>query len=342
MKFLHTSDWHIGGSKFLPDFLQRQSDMIDQVYEIAESNGVKVVVVAGDLFDAAEPDGEERDLLKTKLLQYDAAGFTTLLINGNHDQISMTGRTAIRYLSILSDHEKFHNSIVTESTKYHQVDDTVFILLCHEPKQFKRDYMKAISDLRDASVKPEYKHVILVCHETIKGAISDTNYRITTGDDVPLTDHGSEIEPLDITYIALGDIHQKQRMAPRTYYCGAPLQVKFGDKDKKGVLIVDTDDPDNPKFVPVKSKPLLKVTSLDNIPEDAYVKLVVSKLDGIGAKLPDSVIKQELDKTTIISELNMELGLHQAWLEMVSSNLDEDQIVIARVEIASIVNSIEC
>lgn len=343
MRFLHTSDWHIGASKFLPDFLERQADAIDQIYRIAEERGIKVVVVAGDLFDTADPSAEERDLLKTKLLQYDAAGFTTLVINGNHDHKNMTGRTALRYLGILTDHEKFQRSVVTERTAYYQYEDTIFILLCHEPKQFKRDCQQAIEDVRTTSIQLDYKHIVLVCHETLRGAISDTNYRLKDGEDVPPLESGESYDAAgDITYVAVGDIHMKQRMGPRTFYCGAPLQVKFGDQPDKGVLIVDTDDPDNPVFVPVESKKLVKVTDIEHIPDNAYVKLAVSKLEGLGSGLPGNVVRAELSKAVITGTLQMDLSLHETWLDSVAQNLDEEQMVIAQEEIADILSTIDC
>lgn len=281
-RFIHSSDWHLGASKFLgEDYLDRQLGVIDSIVDLAVARGIDTIVQAGDVFDVDEPDSREKEAFLDRVLAYDRMGIKLLCIRGNHDMSSMTGRTAIRYLAHMTDHGVFKHSVFAERTQYVRVGDTIFILLCHNPRYFKAEAEAAIAKLRTGSLIVPYKHLVLVCHEAIKGAVSDTNYRMTHGSDVPGLDVGEvTLDDPGLTYTAIGDIHIRQRVAPRTYYCGAPLQVKFGDQWPKGVLIVDTDNPDNPEFVPIPSKRLVRVEMKEgeapSIPENAYVKLVAS------------------------------------------------------------------
>lgn len=344
MKFIHTSDWHVGASKFLPDYLERQASAIDEIFSVAKNLNINTICVAGDIFETDDPSPTERDMVQRKLISYDKAGFNILVIPGNHDMSDMTGYTAIHYLALLHNQNKFHNSIITEQTMFHIIEDTLFILLCHTPRQFKRDYKNALDEVRNSSIKVPYKHIVVILHETLKGAITDTNWRLQGGDDVPLLEYGEDLEDNGVTYNCVGDIHVRQKIAPKTFYCGSPIQVKFGDQYPKGVLVVDTEDPDNPIFVPIESKQLLKVSSLENIPEDCHIKLVTDKISTLGITLPDNVMKVEYtrpEKQENVLDLSRTLSLHQMILDGVSLSLKDDDLILAKREIDEILQQVQ-
>jgi exonuclease SbcD len=343
VKFIHTSDWHVGASKFLPDYLQRQEEVIDSIFTLAKKHAITTVCVAGDIFDTDNPNQVERDLVQKKLIAYDKAGFNILLIPGNHDMSDMLGYTAIHYLALLHNQGKFHNSTITEKTAYRIIDDTLFILLCHTPRQFKRDYENAIAEVRNSSLKLNFRHIVVVMHETLKGALTDTNWRMQ-GDLLPPLEYGEEMEDCEVTYNCVGDIHIKQRIAKNTFYCGAPLQVKFGDQWPKGVLIVDTEDPNNPVFQPIESKQLVKVSSLENIPENAHVKLATDKVTTLGLALPSNVVKVEYvkpDQPDSVLDLSRDLSLHQILVESVSQTLEGEDLILAKKEIDEIIQQVQ-
>ena len=89
--------------------------------------------------------------------------------------------------------------------------------------------------------------IVAVSHEAVTGATTDRNIHIKKSDQITL------VPDLGPTYWALGDIHMPQQMLPNAFYCGAPYQVDFGESaDQKGVLLVDTDDPEHPVSVDLK------------------------------------------------------------------------------------------
>ena len=86
MKILHTADWHIG--KRLDNFsrLEEQRLVLAEICEIAETEQVDAVVVAGDLFDNFNPSSEATELLYTTLHRLSANGSRAVIaIAGNHD-----------------------------------------------------------------------------------------------------------------------------------------------------------------------------------------------------------------------------------------------------------------
>jgi len=336
MKFIHCADIHIGAPACITDNLARTEKAIHNIFSVAAERNIKTVVVAGDLFDIAYPTNEQRDFLERILLGYDAAGYNILAISGNHDLIDQTGETAIRYLDIMYEQGRFQHSVITEKTVYHQIDDTVFILFVHKPKLFKSTLTKAIDDLKNSSVILDYKHVVVVAHELIRGSIMDNNYQPKHGED--LDDQNAAF----VTYYALGDIHKQQRIGPCTYYSGAPHQTKFGEEARKGLLIVDTDNPDNPEFVQLESKQLVIATSKDDIPEDSYVKLKASKLDLTSQELPDNVVKTEYDREEVELTVNIDAegalkaSVVQAVMDQLKADNNDSLINLAIEEIDTI------
>jgi len=276
MKFLHTSDWHIGsGARRIPNYLDRHSNSIDQIYSIARQKGIKVIVVAGDIFQKNEPTSEERDLLLKKLLQYDDK-FTTIIMEGNHDSIDFQ-RSSIHFLKILESRNKFKNLRVSEvRPDIINIDDNYFITL----PSFRLKILKKMLK----SVPKDRKSVIVVGHDTTIGTRSDTGYRLKSGIDL------NKFKKFDVTYYAMGGIHLKQQLSlPNAFQCGSPIQHKFDEYPPKGVLIVDTDNPTEPEFIEVKSKPLVVVKEGGKIPKDAYVKLLLKK-SSLKGKFPENVI----------------------------------------------------
>jgi len=96
MKLLHTADLHVGDSRNLPGYLERQRTMLEWLTRMAIEHKVDAFLIAGDIFDAKHVLPRERDMFQEWLLDNDKAGrdhdFMTVMTNGNHDEIE-TGYT---------------------------------------------------------------------------------------------------------------------------------------------------------------------------------------------------------------------------------------------------------
>ena len=82
---LHTSDWHLGASSFLTDSLQRQSNMIDEIFNIANKYKIDYLLMSGDVFHSYKIEEEVRTLFLKKLIEGNDYNFTSIYISGNHD-----------------------------------------------------------------------------------------------------------------------------------------------------------------------------------------------------------------------------------------------------------------
>ena len=67
MKILHTSDWHIGKRLLNRERLDEQREVLDEMIEICEREGVELVLVAGDVFDTYLPSAEAEELFYAKV-----------------------------------------------------------------------------------------------------------------------------------------------------------------------------------------------------------------------------------------------------------------------------------
>ena len=91
MRFLHTSDWHLGRSLHRADQRQAQAAFLDHLAETVRSERVDAVLVAGDVYDRAIPPLDAVALYEDALARLRAAGARVVLISGNHDSARRLG-----------------------------------------------------------------------------------------------------------------------------------------------------------------------------------------------------------------------------------------------------------
>ena len=85
MKFLHTSDWHVGKTLKGRDRLDEQRGVLAEIAQIAEENQVDAVLVAGDVYESWAPSAPAQQLVIQTLLRLRQAGAEVIVIAGNHD-----------------------------------------------------------------------------------------------------------------------------------------------------------------------------------------------------------------------------------------------------------------
>ncbi len=86
MKLLHTADWHLG--KRLNEYarIEEQKAVLSEICEIAEKEAVDAVLIAGDLFDTANPGSDATELFyKTVHRLANGGKRAVIAIAGNHD-----------------------------------------------------------------------------------------------------------------------------------------------------------------------------------------------------------------------------------------------------------------
>ncbi len=86
MKFIHTSDWHIGRQFHNVSLLEDQRHVLNQLIEYIKNESVDALVIAGDIYDRSIPPSDAvallDEVLNTICLEMNVP---VILISGNHD-----------------------------------------------------------------------------------------------------------------------------------------------------------------------------------------------------------------------------------------------------------------
>lgn len=86
MKILHTADWHLGKKLDRFSRIEEQRAVMEEIVEIADTQKIDVVVIAGDLFDNFTPNTDAIELFYKTLKRLSLQGKRPVIaISGNHD-----------------------------------------------------------------------------------------------------------------------------------------------------------------------------------------------------------------------------------------------------------------
>lgn len=249
MRFIHTSDWHIGRLFQNVSLLDDQLYVLQQIQSYAHEYAVDALVVAGDIFDRSVPPAEAVDLLNSFITGFiEALDIPIIMISGNHDSARRLRFGAQHMqksgLYILGDIRDVHKPVVVETK-----DGAVhfFGIPYHDPVEVREAYhceAKTYDEAHTHLVKlAEQARVpgipaVLISHCFIDGAQAcDSERRLSVGgaDSVSY----QPLEPFD--YVALGHLHGPQyKGAEHIRYSGSPLKYSFSEhKQKKGVTLVE-------------------------------------------------------------------------------------------------------
>lgn len=248
MKFLHIADLHIGRRLNGLSLAEDQRHILSELLEMAA--GCDAVLIAGDLYNRAQPGGEAIRMAGDFLAALAEMAKPVFLIAGNHD-----GGELVSYCGEILNRSDIHAAGVYEGRlERHVLRDAygevhVYLLPFVKPIHVRsalRDHLDiaSIETYADAvravlsavSLDAEARNV-LVAHQYVSGAeVSDSEERAIGGlDQVPA-------ELFDrFDYVALGHLHSPQKLAEgRVCYSGSPLKYSLSEeRQKKGALLVE-------------------------------------------------------------------------------------------------------
>lgn len=253
MRLLHTSDWHLGRSFHRVGMLEHQVSFVDHLVEAVRSEGIDVVVLAGDVYDRALPSVDTVAVLDDALSRLLDAGAQVLLTSGNHDSAGRLGfasrvlehggvhlRTRVSDLArpvLLGDE---HGPVALYGLPYLEPS------MCAEQLGADRSHQGVLSaamarvgaDLatRSAMSSAPTRSVVAAHAFVLGGLASDSERDISVG--------GVGAVPQSVfdgaDYVALGHLHGRQRLAETVRYSGSPLAYSFSEAGHvKGSWVVD-------------------------------------------------------------------------------------------------------
>ncbi|MGK5533886.1 exonuclease SbcCD subunit D, partial [Streptomyces sp. URMC 129] len=252
MRFLHTSDWHLGRSLHRVSLHDAQAAFLDHLVATARDERVDAVLVSGDIYDRAVPPLPAVELYDDALHRLAALGVPTLMISGNHDSPRRLGVGA-RLIERAGIHLRTDPAAVaTPVVLSDRHGDVAFYGLPYLEPALVRDEFAvettahaavlgaAMDRVRaDLAARPAGTRSVVLAHAFVTGGQpSDSERDITVG--------GAAAVPAavfdGVHYAALGHLHGCQTLTSRLRYSGSPLAYSFSEAaHRKSLWLVDLD-----------------------------------------------------------------------------------------------------
>ena len=333
MKILHTSDWHLGQHFMGKSRQSEHQAFLGWLIELAVSQKVDVIIVAGDIFDTGSPPSYARELYNQFIVSLQTTGVSLVVLGGNHDSVAMLGESK-SLLSYLNTHvipgalEKPEDQVILLD----DVNKKVIGIICAIPFLRARDLVKSIEGQSGAEKQHHMQRAISDHYQAVYAHAKER--QIALGGSIPiiatghLTTVGAKtsesvrdiyIGTLDAfpssafppaAYIALGHIHRHQKVGGSEHirYCGSPIPLSFDElSNDKQVLIVEFEGAE------------FKSISEQTVPRFQPMHLIKGDLDEIEA---------EIKRLAPLYEINQ-----PAWLDIEVSTQDYLQDLQQRIQI---------
>ncbi|MGL5717986.1 MAG: exonuclease SbcCD subunit D [Paraclostridium sp.] len=273
MKFIHTSDWHLGKSLEGHSRLEEQEQFCNDFIDLVRSSDVDMVVIAGDVYDTSNPPAQAEKLFYRTVSELAENGKRcVLVIAGNHDNperlVAASPLAHEQGIIILG----MPNSS-TEPQKYNGFEivyskegcvelkineESIVIVTLPYPSEKRlnevlsktgedndrqKSYTEKIGEIfeeRTRRFRDESLNLV-VSHLFVGGNLD------TSDSERPIELGGSLIVekkhmPQNAQYIALGHLHKPQKISEKlnAYYSGSPLQYSKDERSySKGANIVN-------------------------------------------------------------------------------------------------------
>lgn len=258
MKLIHTADWHLGDNFHGFDRGAEHQHFLNWLQQVVNDEQPDALLVAGDVFDNANPSAQAEELLYAFLADITRKNpkLKIIITAGNHDSgrrlqapASLLRNFNVEVRGVVEYDEKnrplLDKLIIPISTD--ETDDaTIDALILAVPYLRAGDYSNAegtskgirdfINQLARAARKKYGKHIplVLMAHLYAAGseiALDEHSERLVIGgeDCVDITGLDNEA-----AYVALGHIHKAQQVGGQdrmAFYAGSPIPMSFAEID---------------------------------------------------------------------------------------------------------------
>ncbi len=326
MRILHTSDWHLGKTLERRDRSSEQEAFTEEICEICESEKVHMVLIAGDVFQNANPSAVAEEIFYQTVDRLANNGTrAVVIIAGNHDNpdrlcaahplAERQGITLIGYPGVdLSPSAVMHTQKVRRvaaGASWAEIavpDCNHSAVIAALPYPSEGRLRELVSEsLEDVDMLRAYNRKIATIFQQLS-----TNYRqdtvnlamthlyvqggIETGTENQIQTIGGSyavdpvVFPENSQYVALGHLHRPQNVGASPVparYAGSPLAYSFSEANHtKSVTLIEVEPG--------------KTAVIKEIPLNAGKPLVIWKAEGF-----DEVVQ------------GLEAGMHaNSWINL--------------------------
>ncbi|WP_413473398.1 exonuclease SbcCD subunit D [Shewanella baltica] len=336
MKFIHTSDWHIGRQLHNQSLLDDQAFVLEQIIALADEHKVDAVIVAGDIYDRSIPPANAVALLDdvlNRLVQ--DLGLQVIMIAGNHDGHERLGfaakQMAASGLHIIGPLSADIQPITLSSTS----GDVVFYPLPYTEPATVRQVFECEASSHEMAMDVLLEKVrqhdsqglpkVVISHCFLDGGSESESER-------PLSIGGADkISPklfTEFDYVALGHLHGPQyKGAEHVRYSGSILKYSFSEQHQhKSVTLVElgTQTP-----IDIRLLPLTSMRDVRILEGELDTLLAQGKTD---AKREDYLMVRLLDKHAILDAMGKLRAVYPNVLHLERTGLmaAQQQVALSR------------
>lgn len=274
MRFIHTADWHLGNYMHGIDRVKESSNFLAWLKGQIIENDVEALVIAGDVFDTANPsNGARGQYFRFLASLLDTCCKNVLIVGGNHDSGAMldTSKEILEALNIQvvgSIWDMSPESLVRELKKD---NGEVFAICAMVPYAREPELRGYVTDDKAVFADNAYKGLYAAVFEAAEKLRNGRNIPvIATGhlyaanlEGRPQNDNGENMRdsgvrdivgnlgtvtesvfPDGFDYVALGHIHYSTTVAKnaKIRYSGSPFVLGFDEaRMPHHVLMVDVE-----------------------------------------------------------------------------------------------------
>lgn len=291
MRLIHTADWHLGQTLYGFERSYEQQCFLDWLLDTLVEQQVDALLIAGDIFDTANPPAKAQQQLYAFLTQarLRLPHLNTVLIAGNHDSPARL-EAPKPFLQLLetvvsgqvwrlpNGHHDLESLVVPLKDKSGKVTAwclaVPFLRPADVPKVKTEEdgfplgvqqlYAKALA-IAKTKAQPD-QSIIALGHCYLQGGAAslESERRIVIGHSEALP---SQIFAQELSYIALGHLHLAQKVGGSEHirYAGSPLAMSFTEAHyPHQVLCVDLA---GSKLSAVRALPIPRFVDLLRIPK---------------------------------------------------------------------------
>jgi exonuclease SbcD len=308
LRIFHTADWHLGHHLHGVSRQLEHQQFLDWLLDELQNKQADALIVAGDIFDSANPSSAAQSQLyeflvktKTRLPNLDI-----ILVGGNHDSASRLDAPSpiLNALGVTVvggllrgdqgniDWERLLVPLTNAADEIKAWCGAMpFLRNADLPSNesdgdplisgMKTLYAELFTQLQQKAGNAE--SLILTGHcYMVNGAVSELSERKILGGN----QHALPVElfPDDIAYVALGHLHLAQKVGANEHirYCGSPIPLSFDESDyPHQVIQVDVKAGQPVETVAVKIPRSVQLLRIPNGKDFAVLPEVVDQLQSL-------------------------------------------------------------
>lgn len=264
MKILHTADWHLGQQFYDRNRLDEQGRFLDFVLEVIAAEKVDLLLLAGDVFDTANPPRAAERLYYDFVTRLHQLGHCeTVVVGGNHDsaphlnaprqvlshlKVHVVGSLPEKLSEMVFRFEREGKKLCVAAVPFlrdrdvrRAVEGEAFESMENRTKAGVVEVYRQVAELIEAA-KTGDEVVLATGHLTaVGGQLSDSERSIHIGHLGSIS--AAQLSPV-FDYVALGHLHRPQAVgeSKNIRYSGSPIPLSFSESMQKQMRLLTIDE----------------------------------------------------------------------------------------------------